>query len=145
MKLEEIQTLMASVEASRIHKFVMKQGDFELHLEKEAPLVATMKSSTPEFHAPHPLPAVAPKETVPLVEGKYVSSPMVGTFYASPSPDHAPFVRVGDRVEPHTVVCIIEAMKVMNEVKAGVAGVVAEVLVENAHPVEFGTRLIRIV
>lgn len=78
------------------------------------------------------------------VAGSYVTSPMVGTYYATPSPDDLPFVKVGDRVEKHTVVCIIEAMKVMNEVKAGVAGTVAEILVENGHPVEFGTKLFRV-
>jgi len=75
----------------------------------------------------------------------FVTSPMVGTFYHSPSPNDPPFVKVGDRVEKNTVVCIIEAMKVMNEVKAGVSGTVAEVLVENNHPVEFGTKLLRII
>lgn len=78
------------------------------------------------------------------VEGKFVTSPMVGTFYTSPSPEDPTFVKVGDRVEENTVVCIIEAMKVMNEVKAGISGVVAEILVDNAHPVEFGTKLFRI-
>ena len=73
-----------------------------------------------------------------------VTSPMVGTFYASAAPDQPAFVKVGDRVDEQTIVCIIEAMKVMNEVKAGVSGIVAEVLADNAQPVEFGTRLFRI-
>lgn len=77
--------------------------------------------------------------------GVYVTSPMVGTFYSSPSPEDPPFVKVGDKIEKHSVVCIIEAMKVMNEVKAGAAGTVAEVLVETGHPVEFGTKLYRII
>ena len=146
MKLEEIQKLMESVEASRIHKLILKQGDFELHLEKETLMGVAVKTQAHELQASHgaALPAVK-GEFLPVAEGKYVSSPMVGTFYTKPSPDHPTFVKVGDSVEAHTVVCIIEAMKVMNEVKAGVAGVVAEVLVDNAHPVEFGTRLIRIV
>ena len=79
------------------------------------------------------------------VAGVFVTSPMVGTYYATPSPDDPSFVKVGDKIEKHTVVCIIEAMKVMNEVKAGVSGTVAEVLVENGHPVEFGTKLFRII
>lgn len=78
------------------------------------------------------------------VAGIFVTSPMVGTYYSTPSPDDPSFVKVGDRIEKHTVVCIIEAMKVMNEVKAGVAGTVAEILVENGHPVEFGTKLFRV-
>lgn len=84
--------------------------------------------------------AAPPKEEVASV---YVTSPMVGTFYSSPSPDDPSFVKVGDKIEKHTVVCIIEAMKVMNEVKAGVSGTVAEILIENGQPVEFGTKLFR--
>ena len=74
----------------------------------------------------------------------YVTSPMVGTIYYTPSPNDPAFVKVGDRVEKNTVVCIIEAMKVMNEIKAQVAGTVAEILIENGSPVEFGTKIFRI-
>ena len=74
----------------------------------------------------------------------YITSPMVGTFYSSPSPDDPAFAKVGDKVEKGTVVCIIEAMKVMNEVKSSATGTVVEVLVESGHPVEFGTKLFRI-
>ena len=74
----------------------------------------------------------------------YVTSPMVGTIYYTPSPNDPTFVKVGDRIEKNTVVCIIEAMKVMNEIKAQVSGVVAEILVENGSPVEFGTKIFRI-
>ena len=73
-----------------------------------------------------------------------VASPLVGTFYRSPSPEAEPFVRDGDRVEPDALLCIIEAMKVMNEIRAGVAGVVKEILVKNAEAVEFGQPLFRI-
>jgi acetyl-CoA carboxylase biotin carboxyl carrier protein len=69
---------------------------------------------------------------------------MVGTFYSSASPGQPPFVKVGDRVEENTVICIIEAMKVLNEVKAGKKGTVAEVLIENTQPVEFGSKMFRI-
>lgn len=78
-------------------------------------------------------------------KGASIKSPMVGTFYSASSPEDPSFVKVGDIVDEDTVVCIIEAMKVMNEIKAGVAGKVAEVLVDNGHPVEFGTPLYRIV
>lgn len=74
----------------------------------------------------------------------FVTSPMVGTYYSASGIDEPPFLKVGDKIEKDTVVCIIEAMKVMNEVKAGISGTVAEILVENAHPVEFGTKLFRI-
>jgi acetyl-CoA carboxylase biotin carboxyl carrier protein len=71
-------------------------------------------------------------------------SPIVGTFYAAPAPDAAPFVRPGEKVSPETVVCIVEAMKVMNEVKAEISGVVRRVLVESGTPVEFGQPLFEI-
>lgn len=74
----------------------------------------------------------------------YITSPMVGTYYSASSPEDAPYVKVGDRVDAETVVCIIEAMKVMNEVKAGMSGVIREVCIDNSQPVEFGTKLFRI-
>ena len=74
----------------------------------------------------------------------FVTSPMVGTIYFAPSPNDPAFIKVGDRVEKNTIVCIVEAMKVMNEVKSQVQGTVTEVLVDNASPVEFGTKLFRI-
>ena len=73
-----------------------------------------------------------------------IKSPMVGTFYRSPSPDSPPFVDVGSAVQNNTVVCILEAMKVMNEIKAGISGTVMEILVENGQPVEFGQALFKI-
>ncbi len=75
---------------------------------------------------------------------RYIKSPMVGTFYSAPSSDDLPFIKPGDEVKENTVVCIIEAMKVMNEIKAGVTGIVKEVLVENSDPVEFGSPLFTI-
>ena len=73
-----------------------------------------------------------------------ITSPMVGTFYSSPSPDAAPFVKVGDGVEPDTIICLIEAMKVFNEIKAEVAGRVEKVLVSNGQTVEFGQPLMMV-
>jgi acetyl-CoA carboxylase biotin carboxyl carrier protein len=106
-----------------------------------APVAATVVAAAPvAAAAPASAPApVAP--AAPAVEGKFISSPMVGTFYRSPSPDAPPYVEVGAVVDEETVVCIIEAMKVMNEIKAECKGVIAEVLAENAKPVEFGQKL----
>jgi acetyl-CoA carboxylase biotin carboxyl carrier protein len=73
-----------------------------------------------------------------------IKSPMVGTFYATPSPDSAPYVEIGSHVEPQTVICIIEAMKVMNEIKAENSGTVAEILVTNGQAVEYGQALFRV-
>jgi acetyl-CoA carboxylase biotin carboxyl carrier protein len=90
--------------------------------------------------APQQAPAAAPAKS----GGPEIKSPMVGTFYSAPSPDAAPFVSVGQEVTPETVICIIEAMKVMNEVKAEVSGTVAEVCAENGKPVQFGQALFRL-
>ena len=86
------------------------------------------------------MPAAAPP-TSPELE---IKSPMIGTFYRAPSPESANYVEVGSEVNPDTVVCIIEAMKVMNEIKAEVKGVVTDILVENAKPVEFGQPFFKI-
>lgn len=151
MKLEEIKDLIQFLEKCSLHKIVYKKGDFELQLEKAPPTRVEALPAPPSVH--HAAPAKqemheehkASKPAQAIKPGKFVTSPMVGTYYASAAPDQPPFVKVGDRVQENTVVCIIEAMKVMNEVKAGATGVVAEIMVDNTHPVEFGTKIMRIV
>ncbi len=162
MELDQIKELMERVEKSKIKKLLLKKGDFELQIEMEGdhfhagglsqghsprPIFAS-ESPEPVFHIEHVHKGERGGKSraaeVPA-DGKYVTSPMVGTFYASPATDQPSFVKVGDQVEENTVVCIIEAMKVMNEVKANVRGTVAEILVENAHPVEFGSKIYRII
>lgn len=151
VEIEQIKELMACLEESKLRKLVIKRGDFELHIEKEGALprrVVSESLSESAFESEIPLQGERGGSSSRVVEeapGTFVTSPMVGTFYASPAPDQPSFVKVGDSVQEHTVVCIIEAMKVMNEVKAGVKGIVAEVLADNAQPVEFGSRLLRIV
>ncbi len=154
---------MTAMERAGIKKLTIKQksGD-ELHLERQEEHPSQPHAPVAAFYPPvyaHPpsreaeaRPVPIQKETSPMKEkktdessGKFVAAPLVGTFYAAASPDDPHFVKVGDRVNENSVVCIIEAMKVMNEVKAGISGTVAEILVENAHPVEFGTKLFRIV
>ncbi len=87
------------------------------------------------------MPAVTPKEQQNLVD---IKSPIVGTFYATPSPDSEPYAEIGKHVEPQTVVCIIEAMKVMNEIKADTAGTIVEILVTNGQAVEYGQVMFRV-
>lgn len=98
--------------------------------------------------APAPVAVAAAPATPAAAEApsnlKEIKSPMVGTFYASPSPDSPAYVSVGQEVTPDTVVCIVEAMKVMNEIKAEVAGVIAEISAENGKPVQFGQALFRV-
>ncbi|PYJ06875.1 MAG: acetyl-CoA carboxylase, biotin carboxyl carrier protein, partial [Verrucomicrobia bacterium] len=106
----------------------------------EAPVVTYVQQApvlpvaVPAIQAPPP-PASTEVE---------IKSPMIGTFYRAPSPEAAPYVEVGSEVNPDTVVCIIEAMKVMNEIKAEAKGVITQVMVENAKPVEFGQALFKI-
>lgn len=167
MELKQIKELMAAMERAGIKKLSVKETTgFELQLERhEENFASNVLASSPTYHSftptrevqsAHAFPSSVPHSRSTASEdqgekkeekasGKYVTSPMVGTFYSTPSPDDNDFVKVGDRVDENTVVCIIEAMKVMNEVKAGMSGVVAEVCVENAHPVEFATKLFRIV
>ena len=162
MDLKQIKELMTAMERAGIKKMTLKQkSGEEIHLEREGDAAAHV-SAAPAFH-----PALyshgwnreveVPARAVPppaldkkgdegaASEGTFITAPLVGTFYSAPSPDDPLFVKIGDRVSEGSVVCIIEAMKVMNEVKAGKSGTIAEVLVDNTHPVEFGTRLFRIV
>ena len=165
MELKQIKELMTAMERSGTKRLVLKrEQEFELVLEREdqghssmyAPQSAPsendfVENSETRNRAIHtlsrgaemPARGVAAQEEIDSNQ-VFITSPMVGTFYLSPSPDDPCFVNVGDKIDKNTVVCVIEAMKVMNEVKAGVSGIVAEILVENAHPVEFGTKLFRI-
>jgi acetyl-CoA carboxylase biotin carboxyl carrier protein len=170
VELKQVKELMAAMEKAGIKKLSIKEKTgYELHLEREGDHEVTntvhhhsnsaLFAHHPSFkphdthHFPiHHQPAHAPAESKndvggknEKVEGKFITSPMVGTFYRTPSPEDPPFVKVGDKVDENTVVCIVEAMKVMNEVKAGMSGVVAEICLDNAHPVEFGSKLFRIV
>ena len=139
MDIGEIKQLMDELEASKLHKIVYKKGDFEIQLEKQLANVPV----APIAAAAAPSSAAPPAEKEP--EGNFVTSPMVGTFYTASGPDQAPFIKVGDKVTEGTVVCIVEAMKVMNEVKAEISGTVAEILTNNGQAVEFGSRLFRVV
>ena len=96
-------------------------------------------------HAAVPAPAAPAAAPPPAATGEIeIKSPMIGTFYRSPSPEAGTYVDIGTEVNPETVVCIIEAMKVMNEIKAEVKGVITQVLVENGKPVEFGQPLFKV-
>ena len=125
--------------------FKMEKGDFKITLKTagaEAPahIVTSVAAPVPAGTVlAAPVAAAAPVQA--LAE---IKSPMVGTFYGSPSPEAAPFVSPGQEVTADTVVCIIEAMKVMNEIKAEVAGVIAEICAENGKPVQFGQALFRL-
>lgn len=147
MDIAEIEQLMAAMNRAGISRLAIKREGFEIELEKRGVRVVA-ESQVPEAQEVEQSPAVEPKREAKGAikeEGRFVLSPMVGTFYLAPSPKDPPFVKVGDSLSEGQTVCIIEAMKVMNEVKAAVSGKVVEILVKNGQPVEFGMKLIRVV
>jgi acetyl-CoA carboxylase biotin carboxyl carrier protein len=163
--LKHIKELMAAMRRGGIKKLMIKEkAGYEIHLEAQEehpamppaaahityhqPFLSPVHSIKEVEVARNPQVAVSPTQKTESLSsqegGRFVTAPLVGTFYNAASPEDPPFIKVGDRIEENTVLCIVEAMKVMNEVKAGMSGIVAEILVENAHTVEFGTKLFRI-
>jgi acetyl-CoA carboxylase biotin carboxyl carrier protein len=146
--LKEIRTLIDLMKKNGVAVFKMEKEGFKITLKTAGPeapahFVTSMAAPAQTFAAQAAAqPAAVPAPTA--VESVEIKSPMVGTFYGSASPESAPFVSVGQEVTADTVVCIIEAMKVMNEIKAEVAGVIAEVCAENGKPVQFGQPLFRL-
>ena len=148
MDLDTIKKLMEAMEESGTTRVSLKEeSGFALELERSPgfhvlPEVRHSQPPRPAQMQPMNTIEEAPQGAPKADESGFeINSPMVGTFYSSPSPEDPPFVSVGDEVKEDTVVCIIEAMKVMNEVKAGKKGKVKKVFLDNAHPVEFGTQL----
>jgi acetyl-CoA carboxylase biotin carboxyl carrier protein len=148
---KELSELLAAIATNNITELTLKNADFELTVSQGNPLVARGSISTTIADINSqlvPLPTLEPQPgldrlTTPAIDKKWVAikSPMVGTFYRSPAPDEAAFASVGDRIRVGQTVCIIEAMKLMNEIEAELAGQVMEVLVENGQPIEFGQPL----
>jgi acetyl-CoA carboxylase biotin carboxyl carrier protein len=126
----------------------LRQGNQRVRLRRGAdqPVFAATPAyaPAPPASAGPSAPATAPAAPVAAPAGKTINSPMVGTFYLSSSPDAAPFVKIGDQVGPDTTICIIEAMKVFNEIPAETSGKITAVLVDNGAPIEFGQPLFRI-
>ena len=151
MELKDIKIIIDLMKKNDLSSFQLEQEGFKLKIgrgAKAAPggyVLTQTAPAGPGYAAPAPAPAPAPAaEAAPAADLKAITSPMVGTYYQSMSPDSPPYVKVGQTVQEDTVVCIIEAMKVMNEIKAEASGVVAEVLVENGKPVQFGQPLFRL-
>lgn len=152
MDLKDIKDIKAIIDLMKendLSMFEMEKDGFKLKLQKgalerppvSAPIVVAPASAPVEAQAKQAPGATTPASTEALKE---IVSPMVGTFYFSPSPDAPPFVDIGKPVTEDTVVCIIEAMKVMNEIKAETSGTIAEVVAENGKPVQFGQVLFRV-
>jgi acetyl-CoA carboxylase biotin carboxyl carrier protein len=143
--VKKVRRLIELMKEHDLSELDLKQADNRVRIRRGGEVVAY---SAPA--APPPRPAAASAETsapqAPAADARMlvIKSPMVGTFYRASGPDAAPFVKVGDRIGPERTVCIIEAMKVFNEIPAGVSGQVVAILVENGAPVEFGQPLIKV-
>jgi acetyl-CoA carboxylase biotin carboxyl carrier protein len=158
LTFDQIKELIDLVGRNRLQGLEIERSGFKLKISGEASSAAPRDSvvvAAPSAAVPAPVaaPVAAPQAPAPAVEEAeepprepapdlhVVSSPIVGTFYASPSPEADPFVRVGDRVRKGQVLCIVEAMKLMNEIECDSDGVVAEIYPKNAQPVEYGEPL----
>jgi acetyl-CoA carboxylase biotin carboxyl carrier protein len=157
MKPEDLSKILEALSSADVREFSLKTGDYELNIKRGQEAVTVVAHAAPApVAAPQPAP-VAPAAPTPVAPpapapeaapaapaakpGTPVKAPIVGTFYSASSPDAAAYVKVGDRVEVGQVLCIIEAMKLMNEIESEVAGTVREILVKNAEPVEYGQTL----
>src|SRR5882724_2840870 len=149
MTNKEIKELLQIFDESGVAEMEVQRGENRLRLRR-APAVheLTAHSAPPAAHthapAPAPPPAASPKASGPDPTHTLIKSPIVGTYYHAPSPEAGPFVKVGDTVEPGQVLCIIESMKLMNEIEAEIAGTLIHKLVENGRPVEYGEALFAI-
>ncbi len=145
--IKEIRALIDLMKKTGLAVFKMEKEGLKITLEMAGANPVIQTYSAAPVAAPAAAPAATPAATsaaAPASNLKEIASPMVGTFYASPSPEAAAYVAVGQTVTPDTVVCIVEAMKVMNEIKAEVSGVIAEIAAENGKPVQFGQALFRV-
>jgi acetyl-CoA carboxylase biotin carboxyl carrier protein len=164
MNLKELRELIEFLIDKDIAEFELERGDVKVRIKRAgesqgvadpryiavhpaaaAPVVLANGSGAVVAAAPvPPPPAAADKESAPAEELHVIRSPIVGTFYESPSPGAPPFVKVGDTVEPGQVLCIVEAMKLMNEIESDVAGEIVRKLASNGQPIEYGQQLFEV-
>ncbi len=170
LDFSELRQLVAALDQTDIAELTLKNPQFELTLRKAtapsqavvlssdtaamsaattvsppaAPMVVASPVAVSSSAAGATAPEAAPPNAAGVSDLYEITSPMVGTFYRSPAPDESPFIDTGDRIKPGQTVCIIEAMKLMNEIEAEVSGEIVEILVQNAEPVEFGQPLMRV-
>ena len=148
MDLRKLKKLIELVEESGISELEITEGEEKVRINRGAttnqPQINQV-TTHPEFHQPLPASVETPSADNKKIEGTIINSPMVGTFYTSSKPGAEPFVKVGSKVKTGDILCIIEAMKLLNEIQSDYDGEIVEVLVENAEPVEFGQPLFRII
>jgi len=149
--LKDIKAIIDLMKKNSVSEFELEKQDFKIRLKRGTNGNSASMEDAPVLTYMQPAVALQPAGTLPQAAAPVaasteveIKSPMIGTFYRSPSPESGSYVEVGAEVNVDTVVCIIEAMKVMNEIKAEAKGVITQVLVENAKPVEFGQPLFKI-
>ncbi|MCC8191137.1 MAG: acetyl-CoA carboxylase biotin carboxyl carrier protein [Planctomycetes bacterium] len=142
--LEKISALLAMMQENDIVELELEEGEFSVALRKQGAFAPPAMAPAPHMPPPPAPPSPAAASTVPADTDAgltQIPSPIVGTFYRAPGPESPPFVQEGDTVRKDTVVCIIEAMKIMNEIHAEIDGKIERVLVESGEPVEYGQPL----
>jgi len=152
MDIRKVKKLIELLEESNIDEIEIKEGEESVRISRNGASLAAPQYAAAPIAAPAPAPVAAPVAAAaveaPVAEahsGHVVKSPMVGTFYASPSPGSPMFVEVGKHVKVGDTICIVEAMKMMNQIEADKAGVIEAILVEDGQPVEFDQPLVTIV
>ena len=142
MDIRKVKKLIEMLESSELEVIEIQEGEESVRLvKKQTETVVTQNLADPVTEKTvigHSQEALS---TIKAADGEVITSPMVGTFYAAPSPGAKPFISVGDEIQEGDIVCIVEAMKMMNEIKSDFSGKVTSVLVENSEPVEFGQAL----
>lgn len=148
MDLKDIKAIIDLMKKNAISEFELERQDFKIRLKRGALTVVPTGEEAPApaytSVASAPAQAALPPAAATTSQDTQIKAPMVGTFYRAPSPESPSYVEIGSEVTPETVVCIIEAMKVMNEIKAEVHGVITQALLENGKPVEYGQPLFRV-
>ncbi len=149
MDIRKVKKLIELLEESDINEIEIKEGEESVRISRtssvmQMPAPAPVSAAAPVAAPAAPVAAPAP-EAAPAIEGHLISSPMVGTFYRSPSPGADAFINVGKSVKAGDVICIVEAMKMMNQIKADKSGTIGAILVEDGQPVEFDQPLVTIV
>ena len=144
MDIRKVKKLIEMLEASSLEEIEIQEGEESVRLVKKVKIDPSNNSQKePEVETQTVL-TKSHNENNHSLEGNIIKSPMVGSFYAAPSPGAKPFISIGDEINEGDVVCIVEAMKMMNEIKSEFSGTVSSILVENAEPVEFGQALFEI-
>jgi len=161
LDLKQIKQIIELMKRSELTEFAVEEEGFKLKIRRgpnglpvvsnggkgsNSPFVPQEPGSMPPMPAPAPIHSAGSSPPMPTEEPgiTFVKSPMVGTFYRASSPESKPFVDLGSKIEDNTLVCIIEAMKIMNEIQAETKGTVVEIMVENGQPVEYGQRLFKL-